>query len=168
MSLAAAPLIPNDGSLTFSSSGGGVSWTLQYEDGDFKFGPTAEGQKDVEKFFTRGAFYAARKTMDKVMPFSFTAHAVGFTDATAKTAYNMVRKLGPWAGATSTLPTTAGDVWCLQTVFAGERTNFGASADASVTMKYCHMEIEFSEGTPGKFTISGELYPYSTDYFTEA
>ena len=165
MSLAANPLIPNDGALLFNDGAGTpLAFTLPYEDGDVAFSEFSQGQKEYELFFSRGRFYAARKTVDKIVEVTFTCHAVGFTDASEATILDIVRRAGLWAAATSTLPVAAGDLHCTKMTWTGERSSLGGSADSIVVMKYLHLTAAFAEGTPGKYTIKGVLLPYSTDY----
>lgn len=165
MALAAVPFVPNDGSIIIAD-GAALTYTVPYEDGDFKTGPSQQGNKDVEHFFSRGAYYGSRKTVDKIVPFSFTAHAVGLTDAAAATLRDVIMGTGTWSAATNTMPAAAGDAPTRKITWTGERTTLGGTADAVLIYKYCNMTIEFAEGTPGKFTISGVRLPYSTDYET--
>lgn len=165
MPLASTPLIPNDGVIVITD-GAALTFTLNFEDGDLSFSEIAEGQKNYEMFFHRGRFYGARKTQDSPVEVSFSCHAVGFTDAAQASILDVVRKGGLWAGALSTLPIGAGDLYCVRLTWTGERTNFGGTADSSAVMKYFHPTAAFSEGTPGKFNIKGVLLPYSTDYLT--
>lgn len=170
MSLGANPLVPKDGSLEFTDATPTtpLTYVLQYEDGDVAFSEISKDQKDIQIFLSRGRFYAARETDDMPVEVTFTCHAVGFTDETDENILDIVRRAGAWAAAVNQLPASAGGgangVWCVQLKWTGERTNFGGSADASVTMKYVHLTAAFAEGTPGKFTIKGILLPYSTDY----
>ncbi len=165
MSLAQNPLIPNDGVLLFND-GAALAFTVPYDGGDLAFSEISEGQKEYELFFSRGRFYAARKTVDKPVEVTFTCDAVGFTDAVQAAILDIVRKSGLWLAATSTLPAAAGDLHCSKLTWTGERTSLGGTNDSSVVMKYLHLTAAFAEGTPGKFTIKGILLPYSTDYLT--
>lgn len=173
MALAAVPFIPADGALVFSDAAASpLSFTVPYEDGDLQFGEVMHSQKEVQAFLARGRFYSAREVEDVIPTFTFNAHLVGFTDATSATLLDIVRRAGTWAAATATLPSTAGGlvtggargVWTMQMKWTGERTDFGGTADSTLTLKYCRIRASFSEGVPGKITISGQALPYSTDY----
>lgn len=169
MANAANPLIPLDGTITITdATGSPLSLVLAYEDGDLSIaGLNGQNQKSFQSFRSRGKTYAVRAVEDTDIEFSFTAHAVGIIgDGTTALLGDVVLKKGVWASATSKLPVANGDAYLLQVAWTGERTNFGAAADSVITMKYCALTLDFSEGVPGKISIKGTCYPISTDYLT--
>lgn len=168
MANTATPLLPVDGSITITD-GGALSFTVAYEDGDFQFGDVNPTQKTRQSFMKRGKVYAVRDVEDQPIEVTFTCHAVHIIgDGTTATIGDVVLKKGPWSSATSTLPTTAGDAYCLTVKWTGERSNFGATADNSVTLKYCTLDLNFAEGVPGKLSLKITAHTYSTDYITYA
>jgi hypothetical protein len=170
MALALNPFIPSDGVITISD-GGVLVYTLGYDDGDYSVGPLMYNQRQALVFKKRGTTYAVREGEDTEIEISFSAHAHTILgDGTTAGLYDVVRRTGVWATATSTLPASAGGgangKFCHQVKWAGERTNFGATADSGITLKYVHLESTFQEGVPGKFSFKCRAFCYSTDYLT--
>lgn len=167
MANAANPLIPVDGSITITD-GAALSLVVSYEDGDLNIASlNGQNQKSFVSFKSRGKTYSVRAVEDVDIEFSFTCHAVGIIgDGTTALIGDVALKKGVWASATSKLPTASGDAYLLQVKWQGERSNFGAAADSAVTLKYCSLTMDFSEGVPGKISIKGTCYPISTDYLT--
>ena len=166
MAITANPLVPVDGKLVITD-GGALSYEILYEDGDFSASNIKKAQKAVVAFRDRGATYAVRETDDEEVEISFTAHAVAMLgDGATAMPMDIVARKGVWAAATSKLATTAGDGYLLQVQFTGERTNFGATADTTLTLKYCNLALDFSEGIPGKFSIKGKAFCISTDFIS--
>lgn len=168
MALAAVPIIPRDGVLTIKDGAGTpLSYAIPYTDGDFSLNGIVEDQVEVQVFQNRGQNYAFRKVSDQNLEFSFTAHAHAILgDGTLAGLYDVLAKKGVWASATSTLPAASGDAFCVSLTFAAERSNFGATTDASVVLKYCRLAGDFQEGVPSTFSFSGTAYKFSTDYLT--
>lgn len=168
MSLSATPIIPRDGVLTIKDGAGTpLSYAIPYSDGDFSLSGLVEDQTTVQSFRNRGRTYAIRKVEDQDLEFSFTAHAHAILgDGTTAGLYDVLAKKGVWSAATSTLPAAAGDAFCVSLTFTAERSNLGATSDASVVLKYCRISGDFQEGVPSTFSISGTAYAYSTDYLT--
>lgn len=167
MANASNPLIPSDGVITITD-GGALSLVLSYEDGDFQVsGLNGQDQKSYVSFKSRGKTYSVRAVEDMDIEFSFTAHAVHIIgDGTTATLGDVVLRKAVWASYTSKLPTANGDAKLVQVSWRGERTNFGASNDNVITLKYCALTMDFSEGVPGKLSVKGTCYPISTDYLT--
>lgn len=168
MSLANAPIIPRDGTLTIKDGAGTpLSFVIPYTDGDFSLSGIVEDQSAVQSFRNRGRTYSIRKTEDQDLEFSFTAHAHAVLgDGTSAGFYDVIAKKGVWSAATSTLPAANGDAFTVSITFAAERSNFGATTDVSVILKYCRISGDFQEGIPSTFSISGTAYCISTDYLT--
>jgi len=167
MANTANPLIPVDGVITITD-GGALSLTLSYEDGDFNVsGLNGQDQKSYVSFKSRGKTYAVRAVEDQDIEFSFTAHAVHIIgDGTTGTLGDVALRKGAWSSYTSKLAVANGDAKLVQVSWRGERTNFGATNDNVITMKYCALTLDFSEGVPGKLSIKGTAFPISTDYLT--
>jgi hypothetical protein len=164
MANAANPLLPTDGQITISD-GAALTLVLLYEDGDTSIGGLNSSQKTRQAFKSRGKTYAVRDVEDKDISINWTAHAVHIIgDGATGTIGDAILKKAVWAAATSKLAVANGDAYLLQVSWRGERTNFGAAADNVITLKYCDLEMDFSEGVPGKLSIKGIAYPISTDY----
>lgn len=167
MANTANPLIPADGAITITD-GAALSLSLLYEDGDLQVsGLNGQDQKSYVAFKNRGKTYAVRAVEDENIEFSFTAHAVHIIgDSTTATLGDVALRKGVWGAYTSKLPTANGDAKLVQVSWRGERTNFAASNDNVITMKYCALIMDFSEGVPGKLSVKGTCFPISTDYLT--
>ena len=172
--IAKNPIIGADCSLKISD-GASLTLTLPYTNGDFKIaGLNAANagaklsMQEVVDYFARGAFFASRYTKGKVIEFSFSGHLTAIVGAVndAAAADPILKKID-WSAATSTLPASAGDVPHFKLEWIVERSNFSATADNLLTLKYVEFTIDWSEGDDGStFTINGKAKPYSTDSFT--
>lgn len=167
MALPTNPLIPIDGAIVVSdNTGTPITLTMTYEDGDLNVAGLEQAYMEVQVFEARGVPYAARNVRYKPIEFSFTAHLVGTVDASDASILAALLKLAttPWASATSQLATAKGDAYMLQVKWTGERTNFGGSADASLTLKYCRLSVDIAEGVPTKLNIKGTCYRFGSDW----
>lgn len=168
MSDKAFPIIPKDGKVTiFDGAGSPLSYEVMYEDADFQGPELSEGLEDVQEFMDRDTVYAVRKVGRKPKNFTFTCHAMRFArDGSGNTHINdVVLKKKAWASATSTAESYS-DAFMVKVVFEAERTDFGESSDTSITMLYCRLTAGFQEGAPGKFSISGTIYPFTENAIT--
>lgn len=163
--LAKNPVVPTDGKITLTDGTSGTAKTYEviYEDGDFSVTGVSKDQNAVVVFKDRGRNYAARETEDQDLEFTFSAHAVGWADGTEAGLLDVVTRTGAWAAAASILPIAYGDAYMLQLAFLEERSSLGATADCSLTLKYCKLQADFAEGIPGKFTIKGTAYKFAHD-----
>jgi hypothetical protein len=170
MSVSANPLVPKDGSIVITdATGTPLSLTILYEDGDLQVQGLMSDQMRKEEFKTRGIPYAVREVERMSIPFTFTCHATGIIgDGSTALPGDALLKLGAWASATSKASAAQGGAYLLQLAWTGERSNFGATADSSITLKYCSFEVDFAEGIPGKLSIKGTAHALSTDYLTIA
>lgn len=166
MAVATNPMIPADGALVITD-GAALTYTIIYEDGDLSITGLTKGQMQMVSFKDRGITYSVRETEDQDIEFAFSCHAIALLgDATTAMPTDVVLKLGVWAAATSKISAAQGNAYLLQLKFTAERSNFGATADSTATLKYCQMTIDFSEGIPGKLSIKGKCFPLSTDFLT--
>jgi len=161
-----SPMIPRDGVLVIKdNTGTPKTLTIAYDGGDLQVSNLNQGHKTRQVFKSRGATYSVRDVEAQEIGIQFTADAVSFLgDGSTATLYEALMKLGAWSTAVSTLPSPAGDTYCLTLQFTVERTNFGGSADNVETFKYVYFDVDFAEGVPGKFTIKGTAVNYSTDF----
>lgn len=166
MSNTANPLIPADGTITFTN--GVLTYALMYESGDLQVSGLSEAQLQQVVFKDRGIPYAWRNTeRDEAIEFSFSADAICIvSDGTTATLGDVIFRLKVWAAAASTLPLSAGDVYCVTMSWVGERTALGATADSGLSLKYCRLSMDFAEGIPGKLAVKGKALCYSNDYIT--
>lgn len=156
MPLSNVPFMPRDGTITIQdNTGTPITLTVAFEDGDFAFDELQEGYADTIVLKDRGVPYGMRKSEGQVPAFTFSAHATDFTDATEKTLMDVCLKKGAFAAAVSTLGATA-DVWAVSVKFVADTSAIGGGAD-SVQFKKCRLSCSFSEGTPGKFSLKGQV-----------
>lgn len=165
MANATNPIIPRDGVLVITdNTGTPKSWTLAYRGGDLKLTNFTPGQKTQQTFMSCGTVYAGRQVDDQPIGVEFSADSVHFIgDGSSATFGDVLLKRGAWSGAVSTLPTAAGDLYCLTFTFTVERTAFNASADNVAVLKYVYGVSDWTEGVPSKWGFKGENMPYSTD-----
>lgn len=158
MALFSTPMIPRDGTITIQdATGSPIVLTVQYEDGDFQHDPFEEGFMEHTILKDRGVDFAIRKVQEQALSFSFSCMATDFKDGTEKTIPDAVLKTGAFASGNSVFGANA-DAWGVQVKFEAEQTNYGASADSSVTFAKCRISYGFAEGVPGKFTIKGIVF----------
>ena len=131
--------------------------TVQYEAGDFSITGLNESNTDATTYLDRGELGSVRKTNRTFPTFSFSAHMTDLSDATNKTLWDVVNKTGAFAAAVSTGGTSS-DVYMLKVTFTVEGTNFGDSADHVLVLNNCHLALDFSEGDPNSFSLSGTVY----------
>jgi hypothetical protein len=85
-----------------------------------------------------------------------SCHMADLSDATDKLIWDAVNKTGAFLTALTTIP--GSDVYGLKITLTIEGTNFGDTADHVIIMNGCHCTIDFSEGDPNSFSISGTVY----------
>ena len=167
MAIASTGLLIQDGKIVITD-GAALSYEIIFEDGDLQINGLRQAQRAivVGKDRNRNAWF--RQAEDADFEFTFSCYVVALLgDGTTANPMDVVLKKGVWAAATSTLPSSTGDVYALTYTFTGERTNFGATADTTAVIKYGTAEISFAEGAQGgKLTIKGIGHVYSTDFLT--
>src|SRR5438128_1528944 len=140
MAISATPIIPRDGALLVNdlTPSTPLALVILYLGGDLKITGLNAAQKTRTVFKSKGTVYSARDVDDQEYGIEFTADAVHFEgDGTTGTPFEAFMKLGTiWSAAISTLPTVAGDTYCVKLTWTIERTNFGAAADNIVVAKY--------------------------------
>lgn len=133
-----------------------ITLTVSLEAGDFSITGLNESNTEATTYLDRGELGSVRKTNRTFPTFSFTAHMADLSDATDKLLWDAVNKTGAWASAASTI--SGSDVYGLKVTITIEGTNFGDSADHVLVLNGCHMAIDFSEGDPNSFSLSGTVY----------
>jgi len=156
MGISSKPKNFRDGTITLTDgSGSPISLTVQYEAGDFSISNVMQSQTEVEMYLDRGSFHNVRKTNFAPATFSFTATMTDLSDATEKCLWDAVNKSGAFAAGVSRGDT---DVWLLQVGLTIEGTDFGDAADHTLVLDKCHLTLEFAEGSPNTFSLSGTCY----------
>ena len=143
--------------LVEDGTGTPLAVTVQYEAGDFSISGLNQSNTEATTYLDRGELGSVRKTSRTFPTFSFSANMTDLSDATDKLLWDAVNKTGAFASAVST-GGTASDVYMLKVTFTVEGTNFGDSADHIMVLNNCHLSIDFSEGDPNSFSLSGTVY----------
>jgi hypothetical protein len=169
MPVPTVPVIPRDGTITISDATAitPLSVVVLYEDGDFTIGPFRQGNMQTQEFYDRGIEYAVRRTTEAPLDFSFSAHAVDWSDTTRNNVVDAFCKTGGFSAGVSTLGASA-DAWAVTIVFGADQTTYGATTSGSITLTYCVGEVSFAEGLPGKFTVSGKAHLQGSNGITRA
>ena len=156
MALNTVPIIPRDGTITVTD-GAALSYTVAYEDGDLSVSGLRAGQMSTEIFRDRGIMYSFRQIQEEPVSLSFSAHATEIADGTEQTFLDVFNKTGAWSAATSQLA-NSGDVHAVTVTFTGDTSGDGTGGEAGQTIVITYFipeDSSFSEGVPGKFSVSG-------------
>jgi hypothetical protein len=147
-----------DGALVIKDgTGSPLSATVQYEEGNLSLSGLRQKMRAVVAYESRGSFSSLRHTNREYVTGSFSAKMTHF--ASSSTDYSLpdlILKQGSAASAISTLGSTA-DVYTVKLELTVEGTNFGDSADHTVTLNHCACTLEFAEGDPNMFTVNFTL-----------
>ncbi len=158
--MAASTVIKNfrDGTILFAdgTTPTPLSVTVTLEGGDFSLTGLNQGNLEATTYLDRGDLGSVRLTSRSFPSFSVTCHMADLSDATDKLIWDAINKTGAFSSALSTI--TGSDVYGLKITLTIEGTNFGDAADHTIVMNGCHCTIDFSEGDPNTFTISGIVY----------
>jgi hypothetical protein len=146
-----------DGSVSFvDGTGSPITAALKYSNGDFSVSGMRVGTQTTSRYQGRGLFRGSRLSEFEALAFTITCQMADFTAATGSVnPLDVMRKAGPFASAVSKYGANA-QIMAYNLVFTVEGTNFGDSADHTLTLTNCEIEtIDFSEGDPNSFTING-------------
>ena len=134
-----------------------IAVTIEFESGDFSIsGLSANANTEVTTYLDRGSLGSVRLVSQTFPTWSFTCHMVEFSDAVTKTVWDAVNKTGTFAAAVSTI--TNSDVFGLDCVINIEGTTLGEATDHTLTLVGNRITLDFAEGDPNSFTISGTMY----------
>ena len=134
-----------------------IEMTVSLENGDFSLSGLMSGQKETSVYLDRGAFASIRHTNQTFPTISLSAHMAYLTDNTNGSLLDVVRKTGEFASAVSTLGANA-EVMAYLVELVIEGTDHGDSADHTITLDDVVMSVDFSEGDPNSFSLSGTVY----------
>jgi hypothetical protein len=125
-----------------------LSVTEKFGQGDFAFNDLSAAMREVVVYRSRGTRSAVRHGEQIEASGSFSVQVAEFTSATATSIIDAALKNGAFAAAVSTLGANA-EVYTVDITFTIEGTNFGDSADPTVTFEDCHLVFAgFQEGQP--------------------
>lgn len=147
-----------DGSLVLSdATGTPITLTVPFEQGNFTISALKKALRETAAYQSRGVLIGVRHTNRTFPTFSFSAVMSSFTSATSNSLSDAILRNGAWAAAVSTLGANA-DVYTLKATFSVEGSNFGDSSDHSFALNDCELSLDFAEGDPNVFTVSGVVY----------
>ena len=134
-----------------------IEMTVSLQNGDFSLSGLMSGQKETSVYLDRGAFASIRHTNQTFPTISLSAQMAYLTDNTNGSLLDVVRKTGEFASAVSTLGANA-EVMAYLVELVIEGTDHGDSADHTITLDDVVMSVDFSEGDPNSFSLSGTGY----------
>lgn len=148
-----------DGSITIKDgTGTPLSLTVNFDQGDFSITGLKAKLRETVAYEARGRFKSLRHTTRTYPTFSFTAHAAEFSeDGTGTLADAILRQGTVWTAAVSTRGASA-EVYTLDVTLTVEGTSHGDSADGTFTLEDCELSVDFAEGDPNTFSVSGTVY----------
>lgn len=152
----------NSGAVTLADATGTPITTgaVNYANGDFSASGLSEKWNNVSAYESRGVFINLAHTTRTYPSGSFSVMMSGFTNATAGLVTDAIAKNGAFAAGVSALGT--GMPWALNITFAVEGTDFGDSADHSVTFTKCYCTFDIAEGDPNTVTVNWTCYGTAT------
>ena len=135
-----------------------ISLTLDCDNGDLSITGLAETQNEVAAYECRGDLISIAHTNRTYPTFTLTAKMAEFTLASGGTVADALLKIsgGAFAAAVSTSANT--DVYTVDLLLTVEGTDFGDASDHTATITDAHCTVDFSEGDPNQFSISGTVY----------
>lgn len=147
-----------DGVLTLSdgTTPTPLTLTVQFESGDFSITGLNQGNTEATTYLDRGVLGSVRLTNQTFPQLSFSANATDISDATNRTLWDAVNKSGSFATAVSTIGSS--DVYGLTVKLVIEGTNFGDPSDHEIQCVGVHLSIDFAEGDPDSFSLTGTIY----------
>jgi hypothetical protein len=158
--MAASTVIKNfrDGTIIFAdgTTPTPLSVTVTLEGGDFSLTGLNQLNTEATTYLDRGELGSVRLASRSFPSISLTCHMADLSDATDKLIFDAINKTGAFSAALSTI--TGSDVYGLKITLTIEGTNFSDPADHTIVMSGVHCTIDFSEGDPNSFSISGTVY----------
>jgi len=144
-----------DGTLLLEDgTGTPLAVTVQYEAGDFSLTGLTSGQKEITTYLDRGDLGSVRATNRTFPSVGFSAHMTDVSDGTELTLPDIVMKQGAFSAAVSTLGANA-DVYTLTLTWTVTEPG---GASHVVVCDDVALSIDFSEGDPNSFSLSGTVF----------
>ena len=154
------PKTKRDGSIELrDGTGSPVTLTVSYEDGNFSFSQPVQFSELV--IMDRGTITTVRRQDEQPITGSFNFYFRQFTDGSeAGSVRDFIRGEANYSANIST--GTAGapyvEQFCIDIKYTAEGTDFGDSADSTVTLSKCVCNLDFAEGDPSAFTLNFTCY----------
>ena len=149
-----------DGSLLIKdSTGTPVSITVQFEEGNFSLSGLQQDLTEVSAYLDRGSLCSLRKTNQVFPTFSFSSYMTHFTSG-GSGAISILEFIKQVDGGSSLTSGSAskGDVMTFEVSITVEGTDFSDTSDHKITMAECVLSVDYAEGDPSTFSVSGTVY----------
>ncbi len=130
---------------------------VRWDNGDLGVQGLVPDLRAHTAYETRGALSSLRKTGRQYPTLSFSAKVGEFSEATTGTLADMIHGTGAFAARVST-STAIGDVTTFDVQFDLEGTDLGDGSDHQLIFEDVHLGLDFSEGDPDQFAITGTIY----------
>ena len=137
------------------TDGASAAYVVAYEgDGNFSFDvPKA----DAVVIYDRGAISGVRQGNAGVASISFSVNHRDFTDGSVENLCDFIDGRGSLASASSAATAAFSDFKLFNVTLTIEGTDHGDTADHVTTLDDCRLSIDFSEGDPNTFSLSGQI-----------
>lgn len=149
-----------DGTITIEdSTGSAVTIVVAYEEGNFSLSGLQQDLTEVSAYMDRGSLASLRKTNQVFPTWSFTSYVTHMTSGGSGTIsiLEFIKQVDGGASLTSG-SAAKGDVMTFKVTFAMEGTDFGDSGDHNIVLTENVISVDFSEGDPNTFSVSGTTY----------
>lgn len=149
--------VRRDGTIAIADGGGfgGANvFTVNYENGDFSYD---HSKADRIVIRDRGTIAGLRQGDDPVPTLSFSVHMREFLNSSALTIMDVIMRTGAAAAWTSSSP-TGYEQFLVDVRLTTEGSDFGDSADGTVTFADVLLTYSFAEGDPNTINVTGEVY----------
>ena len=136
-----------------------VDITVAYEEGNFSISGLSQDLTEVAAYMDRGSLASLRKTNQVFPTFSFSAYMTHFTSggSGAISILEFIKQVGGGASLTSG-SASKGDAMTFKITFAVEGSDFSDSSDHNIVLTENLISVDFSEGDPNTFSVSGTTY----------
>ena len=141
------------------NTGTPIAITVAYEEGNFSISGLQQDLTEVAAYMDRGSLSNLRKTNQVFPTFTFSAYMTHFTSG-GSGAISILEFIKQQDGGSSLTSQSAskGDVMTFEVQIKVEGTDFGDTSDHQITLQECVLSVDYSEGDPSSFSVSGTSY----------
>jgi len=141
------------------NTGTPIAITVAYEEGNFSISGLQQDLTEVAAYMDRGSLSNLRKTNQVFPTFTFSAYMTHFTSG-GSGAISILEFIKQQDGGSSLTSQSAskGDVMTFEVQIKVEGTDFGDTSDHQITLQECVLSVDYSEGDPSSFSVSGTCY----------
>jgi hypothetical protein len=148
-----------DGSWTLSDGAGSpVTLPIDYAHAAVTLSGVHEKLRDVTAYEVRGSFKTLRHTTRVYPTITLEITMTDFSEDTVGTVADFILGNGTIGAAIVSTSGANADVRTLDLIHAGEYTNLGDSADGAFQCDDVYFVLDFAEGEPNTFTLTGTIY----------